>query len=133
MGKITAMLRLKSLDSSECILEVRAFVDTASAYLTLPASWRPRLGSLKRIRTVQTQFADQRVGVADVYGPVSLKIEEFDEVIAEVMFIDMLPDEDGSFEPLLGYIPLEQANVALDMSRRKLMPLKYVDLKKLAA
>ena len=104
-------------------------MDTAAAYLTLPVSWKSRLGNLRRFRTVKTQFADQPQGSADIYGPVLLKIEGFDEISTEVLFLDMVADENGSYEPLLGYIPLEQANAAIDMSSRRLVPLKYVDLK----
>lgn len=129
MGKVIVPIRVENLEFPAHTLEVQAFVDTAAAYLTLPAAWRARLGRLRRFRTVKTQFADQRAGVADVYGPVLLKIGEFPEISTEVLFIDMSPDEQGNFEPLLGYIPLEQANAAVDLSERKLIALKYVDMK----
>ena len=129
MGKVIAPLQVQNLQSPEHALQLRAFVDTAAAYLTLPLSWKSKLGPLRRLRSVKTQFADQRQGSAEVYGPILLKIEGFDDISTEVMFLDMVPDDEGEFEPLLGYIPLEQANAAVDMTGRKLISLKYVDVK----
>lgn len=129
MGKVLVPVKIENIEFPEHSLEVQAFVDTAAAYLTLPTSWRARLGKLRKFRTVKTQFADQRHGTADVYGPVLLKIAGFDDISTEVLFLDMHPDDQGNFEPLLGYIPLEQANAAVDMPGRKLVPLKYVDMK----
>jgi hypothetical protein len=129
MGKVITPLEIYNLQSPQYKLTLNAFVDSAAAYLTLPAAWKSKLGNLRKLRSVKTQFADQRVNSADVYGPVLLKIEGFDDISTEVMFIDMLPDECGEYEPLLGYIPLEQANATIDMTGRKLLPLKYVDVK----
>jgi hypothetical protein len=48
---------------------------------------------------------------------------------AEVLFPDMQPDEDGEYEPLLGYIALEQAGAAVDMLGHRLVHVKHVNLK----
>lgn len=137
MGRLLAPITIQNLTDSKCAINVNAFVDTAAAYLTLPISWKSKLGNLRKFRTVQTQFAEpfaeQSKGTAEIYGPVSLKINGFDEISTEVLFrdldMDMPPDEKGNFEALLGYIPLEQSNAAVDMSIHKLVPVKYVDLK----
>ena len=47
---------------------------------------------------------------------------------AEVLFIDMSP-EDGAYEPLIGYIPLEQAQAAVDLVGHRLVKVSRVDLK----
>ncbi len=44
------------------------------------------------------------------------KLGVFRLIMAEVLFLDMDPDEDGEYEPLVGYIVLEQAGAAV--SRR---------------
>jgi hypothetical protein len=49
--------------------------------------------------------------------------------MAEVLFLDMQPDEDGEYEPLVGYIALEQAGAAVDMLGHRLLHVKRVDLK----
>jgi hypothetical protein len=37
--------------------------------------------------------------------------------------------EDGVFEPLVGYLPLEQSQAGVDMLNHRLIHMKYVDLK----
>jgi hypothetical protein len=45
-----------------------------------------------------------------------------------VLFIDLNP-EDGIYEPLLGYIVLEQSQAGVDMLGHRLVPIKHMDLK----
>ena len=40
--------------------------------------------------------------------------------------------EDGAYEPLIGYIPLEQAQAAVDLVGHRLVKVSRVDLKSLA-
>jgi hypothetical protein len=51
--------------------------------------------------------------------------------LTEVLFIDRQP-EDGAYEPLIGYIPLEQAQAAVDRVGHRLVKVSRVDLKSLA-
>ena len=44
--------------------------------------------------------------------------------------LDMQP-ENGGYEPLLGYIVLEQSQVAVDMVGHRLVRVKHADLKRL--
>ena len=46
----------------------------------------------------------------------------------EVFFSDMRP-EDGVYEPLIGYIILEQSEAAVDMLGHRLIHVKRMDLK----
>lgn len=110
-------------------MDLSAFVDTASAYLTLQSSWKLKLWQLIKLITVTTQLADQTISTAEIYGPVLLRIQGFEDISTEVLLLDIQPDSDVKFEPLLGYIPLEQANATVDMTARKLVALKHVDLK----
>ena len=36
--------------------------------------------------------------------------------------------EDGGYEPLLGYIALEQSGVAVGMIGHRLLPVRYMDV-----
>ena len=85
-----------------------ALVDTGAACLTLPTAWRDRLGKLTRLDTVSVETATQAVVSGDICGPVLLRMGDFRPVLTEVLFIEMEPS-DGHYEPLIGYIPLEQA------------------------
>jgi hypothetical protein len=43
------------------------------------------------------------------------------------MFTDMEPGRDGEYQPLLGYVILEQAQIAVDMLGYRLVAVKYID------
>ncbi len=129
MGRVSTPVIIQNLQNPSQELKLDLFVDTGAAYLTLPAAWKGKLGRLKKFGIVNTEFANQKKGQAEIYGPVRLRIDGFRDVDTEVLFLEMEPDDKGGYEALLGYIPLEQINAAVDMETHKLIPLKYVDLK----
>jgi hypothetical protein len=59
-----------------------------------------------------------------------IEIERIQPVYGEVMFLDMHP-LNGRYEPLLGYIVLEQSQAAVDMLGNRLIHISKVDLKSL--
>lgn len=61
--------------------------------------------------------------------PVEIEIQGFRPVWNEVIFLDMSPEDDDAFEPLVGYVILEQAQAAVDMLGHRLVPVRYMDLK----
>ncbi len=63
-----------------------------------------------------------------VCGPALIRVEGFRAVHGEVLFVDMEPEE-GEYEPLLGYIPLEQCGAAVDLIGHRLLPARYIDAK----
>lgn len=109
-------------------IESDALVDTGVAYLTLPAAWRDRLGPLKHLDTVSVETATQAVVSGEICGPVILRMGGFRPVITEALFIEMEPAE-GRYEPLIGYIPLEQAQAVVDLAGHRLAKFGRVDLK----
>lgn len=128
MGRIVVEVAIENgLDSSHSI-HCDALVDTGAAYLTLPLAWRDRLGELRELDTVDVETADQSVIQGVICGPVLLRLARFRAILTEVLFIDMHP-EDGAYEPLIGYIPLEQAQAAVDMLGHRLVKVSRVDLK----
>ena len=129
MGRIIAQLKLTNYADPEKTLTVGALVDTGAAYITLPSAWRQSLGPMEQLAEVEVERADQSVKTGCVCGPVRAKIGEFRPIMAEVMFLDMAPGEGGEYEPLLGYIALEQASAAVDMLGHRLVHVKHVDLK----
>ena len=128
MGRIVANVRISSLLDSEKHIECDALVDTGAAYMVLPKAWQSRLGELKVIREIDCETATQELVRAAVCGPVEIQVEGFDPVYGEVVFLDMHPS-DGIYEPLLGYIPLEQSQAAVDMLGLRLVHAKKTDLK----
>ena len=124
---VTSVVVDNALDPGKRI-RFDALVDTGTSGLVLPSAWKDRLGSLAPARRVQMETADQRVIEDEVAGPVGIQIEGFDRVFNEVTFVQMRP-EDGQFEPLVGYIVLEQSGAAVDMVGHRLVPVKHFDLK----
>ena len=128
MGRIVANVRIASLFEPEKIIECDALADTGAAYMVLPKAWQSRLGKLNRIREINCETATQQLVRAPVCGPVEICVEGFEPVYGEVLFLDMQP-ADGIYEPLLGYIVLEQCQAAVDMLGLRLVHVKKTDLK----
>ena len=128
MGRITVETTIENGTDSTFRIRCDALVDTGAAYLTLPTAWRDRLGPLMRLDTVAVETASQAVVTGEICGPVLLRLERFRPVLAEVLFIEMTP-ADGQYEPLIGYIPLEQAQAAVDLVGHRLVKVNRVDLK----
>nr|VFJ67732.1 MAG: hypothetical protein BECKDK2373C_GA0170839_11691 [Candidatus Kentron sp. DK] len=74
------------------------------------------------------QTATQEIVKGIFCGSVRITVEGFRPVHNDVLFLDMVPDK-GEYEPLFGYIVLEQCGVSVDMSEHRLVPIKYMDAK----
>ena len=96
--------------------------------MVLPSAWRERLGRLDNVGQVQLETATQETVEGQVCGPVKIQIEGFRPIYSEVLFLDMKP-ENGEYEPLIGYVVLEQSQAAVDMLGHRLIPVKRMDLK----
>jgi predicted aspartyl protease len=128
VGRIIAQVSVTNPFEPERQIRFDALVDTGSALTVLPAAWRERLGALLGSQTVEMATADQRAVSSPVCGPVRIEVEGFRPVFSEIAFLDMQPS-DGMYEPLLGYIVLEQAGIAVDMLGHRLVKAKHMDLK----
>jgi len=129
VGQIVTQVRLTNFTDPSKTLAVSALVDTGSAYIILPNAWRENLGEVEQLGEVEVKMTDQSVRKGSVCGPVRVRIGEFRPIAAEVLFIDTAPDDDGEYEPLVGYIALEQTGAAVDMLGHRLVHVKRVDLK----
>ena len=128
MGRIVVEATIENGTDASFRIRNEALIDTGAAYLTLPLAWRDRLGALRRLDTVSVETATQAVVRGDICGPVLLRMGDFRPVLTEAVFIDMEPS-DGQYEPLIGYIPLEQAQVVVDLVGHRLAKFSRVDLK----
>ncbi len=128
MGRIVATVRIANLQDEDKKLTCDALVDTGASYMVLPSAWRERLGDLEEIATIDLETATQETVQGKICGPVRIQIEGFRPIYNEVLFVEMRPDN-GEYEPLLGYIILEQSQVAVDMLGHRLVPVKRMDLK----
>ena len=82
----------------------------------------------EEIESLELQTVTQEAVRGSVCGPVRIQIEGFRPIYNEVCFVDMKPDN-GAYEPLIGYIVLEQCQAAVDMLGHRLIHVKRMDLK----
>jgi predicted aspartyl protease len=129
MGRIVTQVKLANFAEPSKALSLSALVDTGAAYITLPNVWRESLGEVEQLAEIEVEMADQSTKKGCVCGPLRARIGEFRPIMAEVLFLDMQPNEEGEYEPLVGYIALEQAGAAVDMLGHRLVHVKRVDLK----
>lgn len=128
MGGIVAHVRVTNVgDPAESIF-TDVLVDTGASFLVLASAWRPRFKNLPHLYEVELETVDQRSLLAEIGCPTRIEIEGFRPVHGDIAFVEMLP-VNGEYEPLLGYLPLEQAGVAVDMLGHRLVQAKRMDLK----
>lgn len=128
MGRIVASVKIENLAEPDAKIRCDALVDTGASYMVLPSAWRDRLGELEEVATVSLETATQHAVEGTICGPVRIQIEGFRPIYNEVLFVDMSPDS-GEYEPLIGYIILEQSQAAVDMLGHRLVAVKRMDLK----
>ena len=128
MGRIVASVKIENATDPAKGFRCDSLVDTGASLLVLPSAWKERLPGLERIRTVEVETATQARVQGEIYGPVRIQIEGFPPVLREVLFLEMAP-ENGDYEPLIGYIVLEQSQAAVDMLGHRLIHVRHLDLK----
>ena len=128
MGRIIASVKIDNASDVSKSLSCEALVDTGASLMVLPTAWKDRLGVLEAGVEVEVETATQEIVRAEVCGPVRIQIQGFRPIFNEVAFIEMKP-ANGDYEPLIGYIILEQSQAAVDMQGHRLVPIKHMDLK----
>ena len=129
MGRIVVQTKVTNLFEEDKSIRCAMLVDTGAGALILPMAWKERLGKFKRSESVELQSANQEVLRGEACWPVEIRIEGFRPVSNEVVFVEMGSDDEDVYEPLLGYVILEQAQAAVDMLGHRLVPVKYIDMK----
>jgi len=128
MGRIITPVEIKNVSNPEYRIVCDALVDTGASYMVLPSAWKSKLGELETIGEIEVELANQTAQKAEICGPVRIQIEGFRPIFTEVLFIEMKP-ENGIYEPLVGYIVLEQSQAGVDMIGHRLVHIKRADLK----
>jgi len=129
VGRIVASVLIENASDLSKGVRCDALVDTGASLMVLPSAWKDRFGRLEAITEIEVETATQETVTAEVCGPVRIQIEGFRAIFNEVAFVDMKP-ADGEYEPLIGYIVLEQSLAAVDMLGHRLVPIKHMDLKR---
>ncbi len=128
MGRIIATADIHSINGAARGRKVDLLVDTRASHVVLPCGWKADFGDFKVEEDIEAALANEAVARGVVCGPVRIQIEGFRIVHGDVVFVDMEPEE-GSYQSLLGYIPLEQSSAAVDMLGHRLVPVRYLDMK----
>jgi predicted aspartyl protease len=128
MGRIVASVKIDNVLDASKSLRCDALVDTGASHMVLPTAWKERLGRLESTRTIELETATQALVTGEVCGPVRIQIEGFPAIYNEVSFVEMNPT-DGEYEPLIGYLVLEQSQAGVDMLGHRLITIKHMDLK----
>jgi predicted aspartyl protease len=128
MGRIIASVKIDNVSDPSKSIRCDALVDTGASFMVLPSAWRDRLGNLEFMTEVEMETATQETIKGVVCGPVRIQIEGFRPIHNDVAFVEMTP-EDGEYEPLIGYLVLEQSQAAVDMLGHRLVQVKHMDLK----
>lgn len=129
MGRVVTQVSIKNAADEAKVPNIDAMVDTGASMLTLPLAWKDRLGSFTSETEAELQLANQEIVKGLVCGPALIKVSGFRAVYNEILFLNMEPDPEGLYEPLIGYVILEQAQAAVDMLGHRLVPTRYLDLK----
>jgi hypothetical protein len=128
MGRIIVQVELSNPKEDKSML-CSMFVDTGAGAVVLPVAWKERLGEFAQQEEIDFLLANNQVVKGEVCGPAGIRIEGFRKIFSEVTFMKMEKSEQGEYEPLLGYVPLEQSQAAVDMVGHRLVPVKYIDCK----
>lgn len=128
MGRIVAKVTVKNALDETKVRTFDALVDTGATLLTLPKAWKQDFGKFLITEQTRVQLADQHEVDVEICGPLTIQLEGFRRINMDVAFVEMTP-ADGAYEPLIGYVVLEQAGIAVDMIGHRLVAVKYLDLK----
>lgn len=126
MGKIIVSVSVASINNSENPIAFDGLVDAGATFLTLPLAWKERFDNLEKLDDVEMEMATGEIRAGEICGPVEIKIGNFRRIYGEVLFMEMQPDAQGDYEPLIGYLPLEAIPVGVDMLNHKLFKVKAI-------
>jgi clan AA aspartic protease len=112
MGKVTEKIKLTNLFDPTKSVEVEAVIDTGATMLVLPQDIIDELG-LKKMREVK--YANNKTETKTIYGVVTV------EMCGRAGEFNVLGEPEGA-QPLVGQIILEQLDLIVDPSTRRVIP-----------
>jgi predicted aspartyl protease len=128
LGRLITSVTVTNATDAEASLRCDALVDTGASHMVLPSAWKERLGDLDLVGEGEFETATQERVRGEIRGPVKIQMEGFRPIYTEVVFLDMKP-HDGTYDPMVGYIVLEQSQAAVDMLGHRLLHVPTLDLK----
>ena len=131
MGRVMASVQVENKYGPAPVppVMINALVDTGASHLVLPMAWREKFGVFAEERDDETETATQERAHVVLCGPAQVKVDGFGDARTDVLFLDMKPDRDGDYTPLLGYTVLEMCKAAVDLKGHRLIPVRAFDLR----
>jgi len=114
MGKVIEYIKVINIFEPEKEIEIEAIIDTGATMLVLPQNVVDKL-NLRKMREVKVRYANNKTEIKSIYGIVTV------EVCGRAGEFNVLAEPEGA-QPLVGQIILEQLDLIVDPSTRKVMP-----------
>ncbi|MCW3138622.1 MAG: hypothetical protein N2V76_09485 [Methanophagales archaeon] len=95
-------------------IELEAVIDTGATMLVLPQNVIDKL-NLRKMREVKVRYANNKTEIKSIYGVVTV------EICGRAGEFNVLAEPEGA-QPLVGQIILEQLDLIVDPSTRKVIP-----------
>jgi len=114
MGKIMEKVRVTNLFDPEKSVEVEAVVDIGATMLVLPENIVEEL-NLRKMREAKVRYANNKAEIKPVYGVVTV------EICGRGGEFNVLGEREGA-QPLVGQTILEQLDLIVDPSGRRVIP-----------
>ena len=114
MGKVIEKVKLINLFDPEKLVEVEAVIDTGATMLVLPQNIVDEL-NLRKMREVKVRYANNKTEIKSIYGVVTV------EMCGRAGEFNVLAEPEGT-QPLVGQIILEQLDLIVDPSTKKVIP-----------
>ena len=114
MGKVVEKIKLINVFEPEKEIELEAIIDTGATMLVLPQNVIDKL-NLRKMREVKVRYANNKTEIKSIYGVVTV------EICGRAGEFNVLAEPEGA-QPLVGQIILEQLDLIVDPSTRKVIP-----------
>ncbi len=114
MGKAIEKIKLINIFEPEKEIELEAVIDTGATMLVLPQNVIDKL-NLRKMREVKVRYANNKTEIKSIYGIVTV------EMCGRAGEFNVLAEPEGA-QPLVGQIILEQLDLIVDPSTRKVIP-----------
>ena len=114
MGKVVEKIKVINVFEPEREIELEAVIDTGATMLVLPQNVINKL-NLRKMREVKVRYAYNRTEIKSIYGVVTV------EMCGRAGEFNVLAEPEGA-QPLVGQIILEQLDLIVDPSTRKVIP-----------
>jgi len=114
MGKVVEKIKVINVFEPEREIELEAVIDTGATMLVLPQDVIDKL-NLRKMREVKVRYANNKTEIKSIYGVVTV------EMCGRAGEFNVLAEPEGA-QPLVGLIILEQLDLIVDPSTRKVIP-----------